>query len=97
MDDLSSSQIKRLKGYLLTILSVAAAPEQETTPIISDQPQESTTGNPKLSEKDLKILNEPSNTKDDQDMAIDRILRKFTAESMKQGKTRSSFGLNQLM
>ena len=88
MDDLSSAQIKRLKNYLQTILSSVTSPtkqqREKITPLKTDIlklekiiPVQKT--------RDVQLTEESPET-NTQEVAIDKLLRKFTAESMKQGK-----------
>ena len=88
VDDLSSAQIKRLKTYLQTILSSVASPtkqqREKITPLKSDiLKQEQTI--PVQKTRDVQLTEESPET-NTQEVAIDKLLRKFTAESMKQGK-----------
>ena len=87
VDDLSSAQIKRLKTYLQTILSSVTSPKQQrekTTPLKTDiLKQEKTI--PVQKTRDVQLTEESPET-NTQEVAIDKLLRKFTAESMKQGK-----------
>ena len=88
VDDLSSAQIKRLKNYLQTILSSVTSPtkqqREKITPLKTDiLKQEQTI--PVQKTRDVQLTEESPET-NTQEVAIDKLLRKFTAESMKQGK-----------
>ena len=88
VDDLSSAQIKRLKTYLQTILSSVTSPtkqqREKITPLKTDiLKQEKTI--PVQKPRYVQLTEEFPET-NTQEVAIDKLLRKFSAESMKQGK-----------